>query len=828
MMIAKYIINPYPARLVLFISLGIFSVLNEVLGRDYFNPALLEHISSGSENIDLSGFEMGGQAQGTYHVDIILNGQFLDTQDIAFNKTPTPSGEDALEPCLSGEMLQRYGVNIAQYPGVQGKGDCADLSAIPQASSEFQFSTQKLLLSIPQAALSARARGDVAPELWDEGITAAMLNYSLSGDNSNSQYANLRPGINIGPWRLRNYTTWRRSGQGDENWDSIYTYVQRNIVPLKAQLVLGDSASPADVFDSIPFRGGQLASDDDMLPDSLKGYAPVVRGIARTNAQIVIRQNGYQIYQSYVAPGAFDITDMFPTGGAGDLEVTVKEADGSEQHFTVPFASLPVLQREGRFKYALTGGRYRSSDSRVEQTDFGQGTAIYGLPGGFTLYGGVQTSRNYRAIASGVGKNLGTIGALSADVIQSWAQPADGSKTQGQSWRVRYSKNSIATGTNFSIAGYRYSTRGYYGMQDAFDTYGGSSGQITKRRNRMEANVNQSLGAGGGSLALSAVQEDYWHTGKPMQSWSVGYHNAWNGVSYSVAWTLSKNGSGDRYDKDQQLALNISIPLDRFMSNTWASYGMNASSGKGATHSAGLSGTALAGNALNWNIQQGYGTDDVGYTGSLSADYKGTYADVSGGYRYDRHSQRVNYALAGGVLAYADGVTFSQPLGETNVLIGAPGASGVGIKNQSGVRTDFRGYTVSANVSPYRKNDIGLDTASVADDVELALTNKTVVPTRGAVVRADYVANVGLRVLLTLTRPHGSTVPFGAMVTLKGAQEQQFIVGDEGQVYLSGMPPEGTLNVVWGRDGEQHCTANYSLTAAENYSGVSVTGSLCR
>ncbi|VEB84520.1 fimbrial usher protein [Citrobacter koseri] len=194
-----------------------------------------------------------------------------------------------------------------------------------------------------------------------------------------------------------------------------------------------------------------------------------------------------------------------------------------------------------------------------------------------------------------------------------------------------------------------------------------------------------------------------------------------------------------------------------------------------------MSGTALAGNALNWNIQQGYGTDDVGYTGSLSADYKGTYADVSGGYRYDRHSQRVNYALAGGVLAYADGVTFSQPLGETNVLIGAPGASGVGIKNQSGVRTDFRGYTVSANVSPYRKNDIGLDTASVADDVELALTNKTVVPTRGAVVRADYVANVGLRVLLTLTRPYGSTVPFGAMVTLKGAQEQQFIVGDEGR-----------------------------------------------
>lgn len=61
-----------------------------------------------------------------------------------------------------------------------------------------------------------------------------------------------------------------------------------------------------------------------MMPDSLKGYAPVVRGIARTNAQVIIRQNGYVIYQSYVAPGAFEINDMFPTGGSGDLFVTIK------------------------------------------------------------------------------------------------------------------------------------------------------------------------------------------------------------------------------------------------------------------------------------------------------------------------------------------------------------------------------------------------------------------------------------------------------------------------------------------------------------------------
>ncbi|WP_157632460.1 fimbria/pilus outer membrane usher protein, partial [Bacillus cereus] len=80
------------------------------------------------------------------------------------------------------------------------------------------------------------------------------------------------------------------------------------------------------------------------------------RGIARTNAQVIIKQNGYTIYQSYVSPGAFEITDMYPTGSSGDLDVTIKEADGSEQHQLVPFASLPVLQREGRLKYSLTSG----------------------------------------------------------------------------------------------------------------------------------------------------------------------------------------------------------------------------------------------------------------------------------------------------------------------------------------------------------------------------------------------------------------------------------------------------------------------------------------
>ncbi|HHA2009520.1 TPA: fimbria/pilus outer membrane usher protein [Enterobacter mori] len=832
-----------PARLAFFIAFALGATSPGAHARDYFNPELIELDNPGMKGADLSAFESGSQLPGTYRVDVIIGEQIVDTREVKFDAVKGADGEERLQPCLGVAQLKSWGVKTELFPALVSGGECAKLNAIPQASAEFLFSAQRLVISIPQAALSPQARGYVPPEMWDEGITAAMLNYSLSGSNNwarngngsdtNSQYANLRPGINVGPWRLRNYTTWSRDSNGNDKWDTVYTYGQRAIIPLKAQLTTGDSSSPSDVFDSIPFRGAQLASDDDMMPDSLKGYAPVVRGIARTNAQVIVRQNGYQIYQSYVAPGAFEITDMYPTGGAGDLDVTVKESDGSEQHFTVAFASLPVLQREGRFKYAVTGGQYRSYNSDVEKTPFSQLTGIYGLPYGLTLYGGFQESSKYQSLAAGVGKNMGDLGAFSTDVTQSWGTPKGMAKSSGQSWRIRYSKNFVETGTNFAIAGYRYSTSGYYGMQEVLDSYGDSSALQDRRRNRAELTMSQSIGQNLGSLMLSAVREDYWNSGKTMESYSAGYNSAWNSVTYGITYTYSKNGSTDSYghrtsyDKDQQIALNVSVPLEKFLPRTWANYSMNASKNNGTTHSVGLNGSALENNALNWNVQQGYGTDGVGNTGNANADFKGTYGEVSAGYGYDKGSDRLNYGLQGGIIAHADGVTFSQPLGETNVLVRAPGAKGVSIQNQSGAKTDWRGYTTVSNLTPYRKNDVALMTDTLPDDVELELTNKTVIPTRGAVVRADYVADVGMRVLMTLTQANGQLVPFGAIATLAG-ENKSFIVGDGGQVYLTGMNNNGALQLKWGENTDQQCVTHYSLPHQSSVNGISKVNVQCK
>lgn len=836
------------SRIACFIALQCaLPVGNTAFAREYFNPALLGIDGPGKELTDLSAFEEGiGQMPGTYRVDVIVNKSSAGVHDVNFVMQKDTTGNTTLQPCFSVDSLREFGIRTDAFPNLAGHGDCANLAAIPQASAEFAFERQQLRLSIPQAAVDSHARGYVAPERLDEGINALLLNYSFSGANtearrgdmidSDSYYLSLRPGLNIGPWRIRNYSTWNRNVNGDsadESWDSLYTYAQRNIIALKSQLTLGDSTAPSELFDSVPFRGVQLASDDDMLPDSLRGYAPVVRGIARTNAQVIIKQNGYTIYQSYVSPGAFEITDMYPTGSSGDLDVTIKEADGSEQHQTVAFASLPILQREGRLKYSVTSGQYRPYESDIDKKMFTQATLIYGLPAGFTVYGGGQFSQHYKSLLTGLGKNLGELGAVSVDGTQAWSTQKDQDKESGQSWRIRYSKNILETGTNISISGYRYSTSGYYTLPEVLDTWRDDESQNNndRRRNRAEFQLNQNIGEHFGSLSLTAMSEDYWNSDRQMRSIGVGYSNSWAGVTYNLNYSYNRNttdtDSDKIYDEDQVFSLSINVPLDRWISNSYASYSLNTSKRGDTSHNVGLNGSLLEDRNLNWNVQQSETNHGEGNGGYASLDYQGTYARLNTAYSYDHDQKRVNYGIEGGVVAHAHGVTLSQALGETSALVEAPGAGGVTVSNQTGVRTDFRGYTVVPYVTPYPESTVSLDTATLPDGADVELTSKIITPTRGAIVRAHFDTRVGKRVLMTLTRSNGEAVPFGALVT-DADNPSGSIVGDGGQVYLTGMANSGTARAKWGQGPNQQCQIHYRLPDAEATSGVVEMQTVCQ
>ncbi|MNC38960.1 Outer membrane usher protein FimD precursor [compost metagenome] len=124
--------------------------------------------------------------------------------------------------------------------------------------------------------------------------------------------------------------------------------------------------------------------------------------------------------------------------------------------------------------------------------------------------------------------------------------------------------------------------------------------------------------------------------------------------------------------------------------------------------------------------------------------------------------------------------------------------------------TDYRGYAIVPYVTPYHHNVIALDTETLPSNADVGQAAKVVTPTRGAIVRASFKTRVGNRMLLTLTRADGRPVPFGA--TAAAANESgEFIVGDAGQVYLTGMHARGNVNVSWGKGAAAHCSAHYQL-----------------
>ncbi|HFM1952409.1 TPA: fimbria/pilus outer membrane usher protein [Escherichia coli] len=580
----QVLILPRFARLTF--ALGLATAVFPVDAEYYFNPRFLSNDLA--ESVDLSAFTKGREAPpGTYRVDIYLNDEFMASRDITFIADDNNAD---LIPCLSTDLLVSLGIKKSALldnkehsadKHVPDNSACTPLQdRLADASSEFDVGQQHLSLSVPQIYVGRMARGYVSPDLWEEGINAGLLNYSFNGNSinnrsnhnagkSNYAYLNLQSGINIGSWRLRDNSTWSynsgSSNSSDSNkWQHINTSAERDIIPLRSRLTVGDSYTDGDIFDSVNFRGLKINSTEAMLPDSQHGFAPVIHGIARGTAQVSVKQNGYDVYQTTVPPGPFTIDDINSAANGGDLQVTIKEADGSIQ----------------------------------------------------TLYYSVQVGN-----------------------------------TQG-------------------------------------------------------------------------------------------------------------------------------------------------------------------------------GNTSSGTSGYSSLNYRGAYGNTNVGYSRSGDSSQIYYGMSGGIIAHADGITFGQPLGDTMVLVKAPGADNVKIENQTGIHTDWRGYAILPFATEYRENRVALNANSLADNVELDETVVTVIPTHGAIARATFNAQIGGKVLMTLKYGNKS-VPFGAIVT-HGENKNGSIVAENGQVYLTGLPQSGKLQVSWGNDKNSNCIVDYKLPAVSPGTLLNQQTAICR
>lgn len=815
----KYKISRIYIFLCIIINNGILT--NESIADDYFNiHALDKRANQGTANIEnLSVFSSKtGQKPAKYDVKVFFNREEIGLMNINF----ILSDENKLVPEITKKQLIEWGLKpdfSNNFSALNDNDIILNIGKyIPDANYNFNFNKLKLNINIPQVAVNQSSVGYLSPEKWEDGISAIMLSYQFSashyknknGKNSESQFLNLQNGINLFSWQLRNYSTYTRTNDTSK-WSSINTYLQRSITSLKSQLTLGENSTSNQLFDSFQFKGVQLTSDESMLPLNMRGFAPVVKGIAKSNAKVIIKQNNYIIYETYISAGPFEINDLYPTSTNGNLDVIIEEEDGSEQKFVVPFSTVPLLQREGQLKYSLTAGKYSSNDKLSNNPNFAQGTFSYGLPSNITIYSGGITSSNYYSGLLGLGFNLGNLGALSFDAASASTTFRDNkAKYKGESYRLQYAKNLLSTGTTVSLANYRFSSKGYYDFSEA------NSGEriegIYNKRSRLQVSLNQTLDEYG-SLYLSAYRQNYWNQKGTEENIILGYNNTFDSISYNLGYSYINSTNNTK--SDQVASLNIGIPFSLFDNSARATVSyMQDRSGNNTTF-IGVNGNALD-NALNYNIQQGYYSNNSIANTNLAMSYRSPYGTANTGYNYSNDSSRIYYGIQGGAILHSEGLTLSQSLGETMVLAKVPNAEGVSIHNHTNIKTNSQGYAIVPYLTPYQKNTISLDVTTLDPNVEVQNNTVVAIPKRGAVVFKEFETFAGYRILFTL-KHNAFPIPFGTVASLQTTKNQSKdistgIVGYNGEVYMSGMPENGKILIKWGEQTDQKCIANYHIT----------------
>ncbi|QCJ68570.1 usher protein FimD [Providencia heimbachae] len=801
-----------------------------------FDTSLLAGDSAKS---DLSRFyEDQSMPAGVQEMDVYVNGDWKGRYPFTFTGNEKNIYLEQTEAGLLGISLPKLAIDQHDYALEQ---------LVQGGSYTVDVSTLSIKLSIPQSFVLRTEVGYVSPEFWDDGVPAIILSYnstyyktkSKNGTKLSSDdfYTGLESGLNIGSWQFRDSSTLRKYSGNDLKWQNNTRYIRKSLPMQKSNLIVGDFYSPGTLFDSMRVRGVSLASDINMRPTSQQGFAPIVRGVAQTNALVVVMQNGSVIYQENVPPGQFTLDSIQPTGSAGDLLVIVQEANGQEQSFTVPFSAVPGMLKEGVSNYALIAAKV-NQDGGNYHPSFIQGTVEYGFNNLITGYAGAIASEDYQAYLIGSGWNL-PIGAVSVDITHADTQLPNDTQ-HGQSMRISYSKFVDTTATNFTLAAYRYSTKGYYSFNDAVHSHEGyrfyqdsldlynkniaeyketptfdintwDSMRGVRPKNTFTLNLNQRLPDDWGTFYVSGSQRDYWSTTPTTREYQLGYANSYSDISYSLSASRVRDGQGK---EENRYYVSISLPMSLFDNNIWASTGFTATDSGYQQSTISLSGAALESNRLSYAFS---GSNQQGGQNMASANlaYRGNISTFGGSISESGDYRQTGLSARGSLVAIPWNVLVSNEIGNTMTIVKAPKAKGLMINGDQSIMTNADGLALVPYATPYRKNSITLSNTEDTEGAEVIGNIANNAPLEGAVSLVSFKTDPRKSWISRAIFSDGKALPFGAeILSIEG--ESIGYVGQSSVLYLKAetFPTQAIVRLTHGNCTVSGLTENLDSSPA--------------
>jgi outer membrane usher protein PapC len=762
------------------------------------------------ENLDLGVFASANFIMpGHYSLMVHVNGDTLTEFPIDY----FPAEDDAKSSvaCLSPTLVNELGLKEHVNKSLiwWHDGACLDLTSVPGMQARGNLGTSALYVSIPQDQLEYTAANWDPPSRWDEGIAGVLFDYNFNAQTteykrgkgrSDNLSGNGTAGINLGAWRLRG--DWQTQMQRSEDqpsqnqfaWSRFYAL--RALPSLRSNLIVGEDYLDSNLFGSFRYTGANLSSNDNMLPPNLRGYAPEVSGVARTNARVVIRQQGRVLYDTQVPQGAFRIQDL-NDAVSGKLDVRVEEQDGSVQEFQMDTASIPYLTRPGTVRYKLATGKPSDWEHQVDGPAFATGEFSWGVSNGWSLYGGSLGAKDYGSLAVGVGRDLMAFGALSLDVTQSRATLPEHDTLSGKSYRASYSKRFDEYDSQVTFAGYRFSEESYLSMNEFIEVQRGSQ-PLSQSKELYTATLSKQFRDSALSVYLNYNHQTYWNSqASDRYSLSLSRYFDVGGLkNLSLSLTAYQNkGNGT---SDDGAYLSVSIPWD-----STGSFSYSSSVNRGDTsHS--LSYYDRINERNHYMLSAGTSSSGDTASGFLSHDGDQAQLTASASYQAGEYTS-AGLSVQGGATLTGQGAALhrSNVMGGTRLLVDTQGVADVPVRGNGGVtRTNRFGKAVVTDVNSYYRNQASIVLDDLADDVEATQSVTQATLTEGAIGYRSFDVIAGHKAMVIIRMADHRAPPFGASAQNSRSQETG-IVGEEGSTYLSGMKPGETMSLHW--DGSERC-----------------------
>lgn len=773
-----------------------------------FNTDVLD--TKERSNIDLSQFSKTGYVMpGKYQFVIHLNKSELPEQPVEFYVPENdPKGSLA---CLTPDIVKLLDLKEAtlKSAGWWHDGQCLDIDTLPGITLRPDLGSSSLYISVPQAYLEYTAENWDPPSRWDNGIPGVVFDYNMNamstyqdtGGRRNDVSGNGTTGANLGPWRFRaDWQAQYQQGQAasdQKKWSWSRYYAYRAITSLKAQLMMGENFLDSSLFDSFRYSGASLATDDKQLPPNLRGYAPEVTGVAKTNAKVTISQQGRVLYETTVASGPFRIQDL-NSAVSGTLDVKVEEQDGSVRTWQVESASIPYLTRPGLVRYKVAVGKPSDMDHHSQGPDFATGEFSWGVNSGWSLYSGGIFAGDYNAAAFGVGRDLLDFGAISFDVTHSQAVLTGQATRKGNSYRLSYSKRFEEYDSQVTFAGYRFSERNYMNMSQYLDARYHENEDSGNDKELYTITMNKQFKTLNISTFLNYSHQTYWDR-EASDTWNLSVSNFFDvGRFKNISLSLSAFRTQYNDTKDDGMYLGLTVPWGE--SGTLSYNGQF--SGGDSSNMVGYfdriddnnnyrlsTGTASGGNATG----SGYFTHD-GDLGSVSAN-----ASITG-----KNNSAFGLSLQGGMTATSQGAALHRTTtaGGTRMLVDTDGVSGVPVRGYGGVtHTNVFGKAVVGDINSYYHSSIHVDLDALPENVDATRSVVEGTLTEGAIGYRKFGILAGEKAMVAIKLSDGSAPPFGAEIR-NGNGEQTGIIGDDGSTWLAGIRPGEQMDVSWS-DGVQ-------------------------